>query len=160
MNIFDFAMEKEKYSEDYYRQLAAKSGDKGLAKIFNMLADEEAGHYKIVSDMKKDIDPDSAETDILSDAKEVFELMRESVRNFNFNVSQVELYKKALRIEEQSRDFYLEKADEVTETQKGIFLKLAEEEKKHYFLLENIIDFVSRPETWLENAEFYHLEEY
>ena len=43
---------------------------------------------------------------------------------------------------------------------KRIFQKLAEEEKKHYFLLENIIQFVSRPETWLENAEFYHLEEY
>lgn len=35
-----------------------------------------------------------------------------------------------------------------------------EEEKKHYFLLDNIIEFVSRPEQWLENAEFYHLEEY
>ena len=55
----------------------------------------------------------------------------------------------------------IEKAQEVPEEyQKRIFLKLAEEEKKHYFLLENIIDFVSRPATWLENAEFCHLEEY
>ena len=160
MNIFDFAMEKEKYSEDYYRQLAAKSGDKGLARIFNMLADEEAKHYKIVSEMKKDIASDLAETKVLSDAKDVFEQMRESARSLNFNISQVELYKKALKIEEQSRDFYLEKAEEVSEIQKEIFLKLADEEKKHYFLLENIIDFVSRPQTWLENAEFYHLEEY
>jgi rubrerythrin len=160
MNIFDFAMEKEKYSEDYYRQLAAKSGDKGLAKIFSMLADEEVKHKKIVSDMKKDIAPDLAETKVLSDAKDVFAKMRESAQSLNFNISQVELYRKALNIEKQSRDFYLEKADEVEETHKEIFLKLAEEEKKHYFLLENIIDFVSRPETWLENAEFYHLEEY
>ena len=160
MNIFDFAMEKEKYSEDYYRQLAAKSGDKGLARIFNMLADEEAKHYRIVSEMKKDIASDLAETKVLSDAKDVFEQMRESARSLNFNISQVELYKKALKIEEQSRDFYLEKAEEVSEIQKEIFLKLADEEKKHYFLLENIIDFVSRPQTWLENAEFYHLEEY
>jgi rubrerythrin len=48
----------------------------------------------------------------------------------------------------------------VKETHKEIFLKLADEEKKHYFLLENIIDFVSRPQKWLENAEFYHLDEY
>jgi rubrerythrin len=55
----------------------------------------------------------------------------------------------------------MEKANEVTEEyQKEIFQRLADEEKKHYFLLENIIEFVSRPETWLENAEFYHLEEY
>lgn len=160
MNIFDFAMKKEKYSEDYYRQLAAKSGDKCLMKVFNMLADEEARHYQIVSDMKKDITPDLAETTVLSDAKDIFEQMRESAQRFNFNISETELYKKALKIEKQSRDFYLEKANEVAEFQKEIFLELANEEKKHYFLLQNIIDFVSRPEKWLENAEFYHLEEY
>lgn len=160
MNIFEFAMEKEKYSEDYYRQLASKSNNKGLETVFNMLADEEAKHYKIVSDMKEDVAPDLAEMTILSDARDVFSKMRESVEGFNFDVNQTELYRKAQKIEKQSQDFYLEKADEVGKSQKEIFLKLADEEKKHYFLLENIIDFVSRPETWLENAEFYHLEEY
>lgn len=160
MNIFDFAMEKEKFSEEYYRQLAVKSGNKGLETIFNMLADEESKHYKIVSNMKKYIAPESAETNILSDARDVFEQMRESARNFDSNISEVALYRKAQKIEEESRDFYLEKADDVAEAQKAIFLELADEEKKHYFLLENIIEFVSRPETWLENAEFYHLDEY
>jgi hypothetical protein len=37
---------------------------------------------------------------------------------------------------------------------------VAGEEHKHYLLLERIIDFVSRPEQWLEDAEFYHLEDY
>ncbi|MGA1980223.1 MAG: ferritin family protein [Sedimentisphaerales bacterium] len=160
MNIFDFAMEKEKYSEDYYRQLAAKSNNKSLKTVFNMLADEEAKHYKIVSDMKEDITPDLAETTVLSDAKDIFAKMRESAQSFNFNISQTELYRKALAIEKQSQDFYLGKANEVEKAHKEIFLKLADEEKKHYFLLENIIDFVSRPQTWLENAEFYHLDEY
>ncbi len=160
MNIFEFAMEKEKYSEDYYRQLAAKSDNAGLKTVFNMLADEEAKHKKIISDMEGDIATDLAETTVLSDAKNVFEQMRESAQSFNFNISQNELYRKALQIEKQSWDFYLEKADEAEKTHKEIFLKLADEEKKHFFLLENIIEFVSRPETWLENAEFYHLEEY
>jgi len=40
------------------------------------------------------------------------------------------------------------------------FKEIADEEKRHYFLLENIIQFVSRPKTWLEDAEFNHLEEY
>src|SRR3972149_1076231 len=42
---------------------------------------------------------------------------------------------------------------------KNIFTKM-KEENKHYFILENIINFVSRPQTWLENAEWHHLEEY
>ena len=141
MDIFEFAMEKEKYSEDYYRQLAGKSNNKGLETVFNMLADEEAKHYKIVSDMKEKMAPDLAEVTVLSDAKDVFASMRESAQSFNFDVSQTELYRKAQKIEEQSRDFYLERANEVETTQKEIFLKLADQEKRHYFLLENIIDF-------------------
>ena len=160
MNIFEFAMEKEKYSEDYYRQLAGKSNNKGLETVFNMLADEEAKHYKIVSDMKENVAPDLAETTVLSDAKDIFAKMQESTQDFNFDISQTELYRKAQNIEKQSQDFYLEKANEVEKTQKEIFLKLADQEKKHYFLLESIIDFVSRPQTWLENAEWYHLDEY
>jgi rubrerythrin len=112
MNIFEFAMEKEKYSEDYYRQLAGKSNNKSLETVFNMLADEEAKHYKIVSDMKEDVAPDLAETAVLSDAKDVFAKMRESTQGFNFDVSQTELYRKAQKIEKQSQDFYLEKANE------------------------------------------------
>ena len=161
MNIFEFAMEREKYSEDYYRELADKSNNKGLETIFNMLADEEAKHYKIVSDMKEDVAPDLAETTVLSDAKDVFAKMRESAENFNFDVSQAELYKKAQDIEKQSQDFYIEKANEVKqEHQKKIFRRLADEEQKHFILLETIADFLSRPETWLENAEWHHLDEY
>jgi len=160
MNIFEFAMKKEKYSEDYYRRLADKTNNKGLETIFNMLADEEAKHYKIVSDMKEDVAPDLADTTVLSDAKDVFVKMRESAQKLSFDISQTELYKKAQDIEKQSQNFYLEKAKEAEGTQKEIFLRLAEEEKKHYFLLENIIEFVSRPQTWLENAEWHHLDEY
>lgn len=161
MNIFDFAMEKEKFSEDYYRRLAGKTNNKPLQSIFNMLADEEAKHYKVVADMKKNITPDLAETTVLSSARDDFAKMRKSAENFNVDINQIELYKKAQNIEKQSEDFYLQKAGEVTdEHQKEIFQKLADEEKKHYFLLDNIIEFVSRPKQWLENAEWHHLDEY
>ena len=32
--------------------------------------------------------------------------------------------------------------------------------KKHYRLMENLAEFVTRPQRWHEDAEFYHLEEY
>jgi len=161
MDILQFAMQKEKYSEDYYRQLAAETNNKGLQKIFNMLADEEAKHYTVVEKMKSKIPERVSKTDVLSDAKDAFKQMKEAVDKFSFEASQVQTYKKAQDIEKESREFYLQKANEVQDRcQKGIFRKLAEEENKHYFLLDNIIDFVSRPEQWLENAEFHHLEDY
>ncbi len=161
MNIFEFAMEKEKLSKQYYRELAGRTSNKGLAHIFDMLADQEAKHYEIISKMREDTPPEVSETTLLADAKAVFVKMREAVDKFNLNISELELYKKAQEIEKQARSFYLEKAEETAdETQRNIFLMLANEEKKHYFLLDNIIDFASRPEMWLENAEFVHLEEY
>ena len=161
MDIFQFAMEKEKYSEDYYRQLAAKADNKGLQKIFNMLADEEAKHYSVVEQMKSKIPERVSDTDVLSNANEIFKQMKETADKFNFEANHVETYKKAQDIEKNSREFYMQKADDVQDhRQKGIFKRLAEEENKHYFLLENIIDFVSRPQQWLENAEFHHLEDY
>jgi len=160
INIFEYAMQMEKDGEDYYRQLVQQTANKGMRTILTMLADEEVKHYNAVEKMKTE-KPQISETKILTDAKSVFVQIKESGESFNFDIKQTELYKKAQDIEKKSRDFYAEKANEVTEEyQKEVFLKLADEEKKHYFLLENIINFISRPEQWLENAEFYHLEEY
>ena len=101
------------------------------------------------------------ETTMLTDAKNIFVQLKECGESFDFDIQQTELYRKAQDIEKESRDFYMEKANEVTEEhQKEIFLRLADEEGKHYFLLDNIIEFVSRPAYWLENSEFCHLEEY
>lgn len=161
MNIFEFAMEKEKYSCDYYQSLSGKAQSKGLARIFSMLADEEAKHYGIVEQMKNEKAEDIPETTVLSDAKDVFSQMRRGAEQFNLDISQIEAYKKARKIEKESREFYLEKASQAAnERQKDIFEKLAEEERAHYFLLDDIIELVSRPQQWLEDAEFYHLDEY
>lgn len=161
MDIFDYAMKMEKDGEQYYRRVAEKVNNKGIKTILSMLADEEVKHYNALAKIKAKQPAEMAETVILADAKNVFEQLNESGEKLNVDATQTELYREAQRIEEKSRVFYMEKAEEVSEKQqKELFLRLAEEEKKHYFLLENIIEFVSRPEHWLENAEFYHLEEY
>jgi rubrerythrin len=102
----------------------------------------------------------TGQTEILSGVKNIFEKLREE-KDTEVNDTEIELYKKAQEVEKASRDFYLKQAEEVQDTaRKEIFLKIADEENKHYFILERIIDFVSRPLTWLENPEWYHLEEY
>ena len=160
MDIYEYAMQMEKDGENYYRQMVEQTTNKGLKNILEMLADEEVMHYNIIEDMKTSR-PALAETALLNDAKNVFEQIRDSNEVLDSDLGQIELYKKAREIEKKSRDFYTEKASEVEEEyQKELFLRLAKEEEKHYFLLENITEFVSRPEQWLENAEFYHLEDY
>jgi rubrerythrin len=66
-----------------------------------------------------------------------------------------------MKLEQNSIDFYLDRADQVQDPQqKTLFEQLAQEERKHLRLLSGLADFVSRPKTWLEDVEFYHIEEY
>jgi len=162
MNIYKYAMKMEKDSENYYSELANKTDDAGLQNILKMLASDEVKHYNIIEKMMKtDTSAEFAETGILRNAKDIFIKIKRKNIVFNFDLPQADFYRKAQEFEEKSYKFYLEMSDKVEiKAQKKIFLKLAEEEKKHMFLLENLVEFVSRPETWIEDAEFNHLDDY
>lgn len=161
MDIFEYAMQMEKDGEVYYRENIEKCNHSGLKHIFKMLADDEVKHYELLKKMKDNIDSEYWVTDILKNAKNIFI----ELQNQNISLSEVEsektLYQKAMEIEKKSEDFYRDKAKEVKEEKlKKLLLDIAEEEKRHYFLLDNMLEFISRPETWLEDAEFNHLDEY
>jgi rubrerythrin len=157
MDIFDFAMQMEKDGEAYYRELAQKSADKGLARIFTMLADEEVRHYGIFSRMKAgrvEVPP----TSVLTNVKNIFVEMKEKGEPFGVNAGLISSYRKAQEIEKKSEDFYREKAAEVKEpSQKENLLKIADEEKTHFLILDGIIEFVQRPKNWLEDAEWSNI---
>ncbi len=74
---------------------------------------------------------------------------------------QVDIYKKAKEIEVDSYKFYTDKAEEAeTPEVEKVFNRLAKEEKKHERIIDNIIEMVNRPNTWLEDAEWNHMEDY
>jgi len=161
MEILEFALEKERLSREYYHQLAEKADNSGLTHIFEMLVQEEDKHCHIIEQMKNNIQGELTETSVLSDAKDIFAGIKESAEKFDFNISEIDLYRQARDKEKSSRDFYLEKADQVDNPyHREIFSKLAEQEQRHYLLLDNICEFVSEPECYLENAEFVHLADY
>ncbi|OQX09196.1 MAG: rubrerythrin [Desulfobulbaceae bacterium A2] len=164
MNVYEYAMEMEKDGEKYYRELAAHCPVEGVRSILTMLANEEVKHYNTIAYLQKragDFPP--AETLVLENAKNVFTRMKEEKTDIRFASSDLESYRKAVAIEEMSREFYLDKAADVEEEDvRQIFLRLAGEEEKHFRIMENIVEFVARPEpgNWLENAEWHHLDEY
>jgi rubrerythrin len=161
MDIFEFAMEKEQLAEQHYRKLAERIDHAGLESILLMLADEEAKHFKTVQQMKTKTPLRVTETPVLKNAKAVFEKMQRGTQTFSFDTSEVDLYRKACGIEAESKKYYLEKAQEVEDAgQREVFLKLAEEENKHLVLVQSLCDFVAKPETFLEDAEFNHFDDY
>jgi len=161
MDIFEFAMDKEKYSELYYRDLAERTNNAGLRNILTMLADEEVKHYHTVEQMKAGTPKSASNTPVLAKAKKVFEKMRKAGEKFDFHISEADLYGKAVKIEEESKRFYEKKAKIAKDTaQRKILERLAQEESSHMMLMENLRSFVSRPETYLEDAEFSHFDDY
>jgi rubrerythrin len=102
-----------------------------------------------------------APTTILPDAANLFRRMIAADSLQSLDESHLVLYKKAMGLEERSRDFYQEQAAASSDSTNGnLFRLIAAEEEKHYWLLQNIYELVLRPQTWVENGEFNHLEEY
>jgi rubrerythrin len=152
-------MQMEKDGELYYREIAAQTQNAGVKNILNMLADAEVKHFQMFQQMKDQEGLPVADEGYLSNIKNVFVELRERKRSLT-NGTQKALYQKAQDLEKKTRDFYKEKAEEVNSSQREILLKIADEEQKHFDILENLIMMLQRPENWLENAEWYRLEEY
>ena len=161
MNILEFAKKMEKDGEAYYRNLAEITRETGVKTILNNLANAELNHYETLVKLQQDGIAVLLGSHILDRAKNIFQEIKIKELDPSFYLPQIDVYQKALEIEKQSMEFYRQKA-ELTETQaqKKIFLAIAEEEKQHYFLIDNILGYMQQPYRWLENAEWNHLDEY
>jgi len=163
MNIYDFAIDFEIENREFYEECAANTSHQDLKKVFLELAEEEKKHENIVRQLKENKDVDEVEAGILPKAKEVFKKISENMPGGDnvMGEEQVDVYKKAVNLETKSYEFYQERAKEAdSELVKNTFNRLAEEEKKHERIIDSIIEMVDRPNTWLEDAEWNHLEDY
>lgn len=162
MSVFEFAMKMEQDGEKFYRDLAGKTQNEGLKQIFTNLADEEVKHYNLFKGMSERQDMGYESADILEGSKNLFaEMKAKGNIDVSGDASQVDAYKQALGWEEKAFNFFTEKHNEATDPDEKKFLAMvAEEEKRHCRLMEAIIDFITQPESWVENAEFNHLTDY
>jgi rubrerythrin len=160
MDIFEFAMQKENEAEKLYRGLADDAPTEGLKNAFSRLADNEQKHYEVVKAMQEQTGV-QLDVPVLDDATYMFNRLKADRQALlDTEENQVEVYKKARGMEESSMKFYQEKADEIENPlQKKILEQLAQQEKMHYILMDNMVDFVEKPENWIENAEFTHILE-
>lgn len=160
MDIYKFAIQMELDGEQYYRQLASEAVHPGIKGVLNTLADDELKHQQTIKNIQETTGQ-MIETNVLEDAKNVFRQLKEFGGEFNLSGNEEDMYRQAMDLEQKSINFYLDRADQVDNPdQKTLFENLAEEEKKHYHLMSNLVDFVTAPKTWLADAEFERLGEY
>ncbi len=159
MDIYKFAMQMELDGRHFYLDLAKKTENAGIKSVLTMMAESESKHYNVILDMQKNDKTEySKDAEVLTKIKNIFSKMKEE-KEIDVDVSQVEFYKKAMEIEADSEKFYLERAGEEKDPhRKEIFLTLAKEEKGHCILMENIVNLVSQPDSWIENSEWYDVD--
>ncbi len=161
MNIIDYALQTEKDGEAYYRELAAKADVFGVRCVFELLADAEAEHYRIFMQMKQNLPVGRSDERHISKIKTMFSEMKEKGEIDVKCRDQIDAYIKARDLEKESQQMYEQKAEElVNPKQKQLCLRIAREEGKHYLIMDNLIRFLQRPDTWLEDAEWRNMEDY
>lgn len=162
MEILEFAMKMERDGKAFYEQAASKAGRPELKKIFTTLAEEELRHFKIFKNLKEGMHSEAKTIfdqrgQTISIAKNLFQQLTEEGKSTLYGDDAKAVWKEAREIEEKSEKMYREEAEKETDaTRKELWNKIADEEKNHIYLVDNMISFMNDPQGFTASADFKH----
>jgi rubrerythrin len=158
MNPYDFAIQMTQDGEKFFHILAKRVKKPGLRKILVSLAKDQATRRRDFEKMKK------AEGRTLPDAKNLMGALNPFAQRLkrldreervDENLPPAELYRRGQALDKECEDFYRKRAARVKDLRlKQAFLGVAEEQRKHHFSLEHLINFILEPQQELEDAEW------
>ncbi len=159
MNILDFAMQMELDGKAFYEAGAAKMSEPELKQILLTLAQEEDKHYRFFKKLKSlGTEPARLElmqvTTSFSANRNLFQQMADRKgKPLGEDVRAV--WTEALSIEEKSERLYREEASREKDAGKRRLLELvADEEKTHVYLIDNMLSYMKDPQTFIESTQF------
>ncbi|RQW77221.1 MAG: ferritin, partial [Geobacter sp.] len=145
MNVFDFAMRMEEESRQCYEKVAAAATTPYLRSIFGLLADSEREHYEHLATLKGG-GGDQADSVALERLKDQVHDLLGNISHGDVLDSDPNGFRHVVKAEEASIKLYEKLADqEPDETVAGLLRQLADEERHHLEIMENIYDFVEAP---------------
>ena len=111
--------------------------------------------------MKQGAGGKMADSTVLEDARNVFQdLMADKTLAAGLSKS-LDGYRHARKVEADSVKLYEDMAEkEKNEETARLLRKIAEEEKKHYSIMENLYDYSLAPQNYLAWGEFSNLKEF
>lgn len=160
MNVFDYAIKMEQDGKAFYEKLAAQTGQPELKAVFTGMAEDEQKHYETFQALKAGTAGSMADSRILESTRNVFEELSKDKSLAATLKNTLDGYEAARKVEADSVRFYEEIA--AKETNPGnvhLILTIANEEKKHYNILDNLCDFTLAPQNYLAWGEFSNLKD-
>jgi rubrerythrin len=161
MNVIDCAIKMEEEARLFYQALAANAPDPEEKNLFTMLAQAEQEHHDALVQVQLDAGPDEMEFKALDQAACVF-TPQLSKRDLLARLKREPTgYRLVVEQEERGVQFYEELATRAgDERSRKLLLRIADQERKHLSIVENIYAFVESPKTFLASGEFSNLKEY
>lgn len=160
MNIIECTIKMKEETRAHYERLAAAVTENELKRLFSMLAEAEVEHIEKLVALKDTMNAnDTVSFDKLDESVCVFSPhidprhLAESLRD------DPDAYMHVVHEEEETIEFFDQlKNQSENEQMKKICQELAEKEREHLTMLENIYFFVEEPRTYLEWGEFSNLK--
>ncbi len=158
-DIVKYAMQMERDGQEFYQKAAAEAKQPELKEIFTYLADEEERHYQF---FKRLVDGDietAAEAlkkdTSLENTRNVFVRLIRDNTGTHFGEDARSAWKQALEIEQKSVKLYSDQADKTNDPKrKTLFNKIADEERNHVYLIDNMLSFMTDPKTFADSQQF------
>ncbi len=164
MDILEFAMQMELDGKAFYEKGMERAENPSVKKIFKMLADEEHRHYQVFRKLSSGEKPDPA-TDLtpsgatLNEVKNIFKEMTDAGKESLEGDTTKDLWLEALEVEKKAEKMYRDAAEKETDIhRKDILTKIADEEKTHIYLIDNLISFLADPETFIASQNYKNFQ--
>jgi len=162
MKFIETAIEMEELIQNYYLDLADKcAANEGLKTILKMLAGDHEQHVVKFKQMAENECNEFKSTTAYETTINFFRDLQKDNETFSCDINQLNMYKKALDLVGKKLVFYNKcESDLINKKNQVILNEIIKEENQHRFVLQNLIEMLSRPLEWVENAEFYHMDKY
>ena len=158
MNILECTIKMKQETRAHYERLSGAAGGKELKSLFSLLASAEDEHIEKLRALKDTMDTTGVSAS-LDESVCVFSPhidphhLADALRN------DPDAYRHVVHEEEETIEFFDQLKEQAeNEQMKKVFQALADREREHLTMLENIYFFVEEPRTYLEWGEFSNLK--
>jgi len=160
MNILECTIKMKQETRAHYERLSEAVTEKELKRLFSMLAAAEDEHIEKLNVLKDGMNKiESSDFAVLDSSVCVFSPhidprhLAETLRN------DPDAYRHVVQEEEEAIEFFDQLKNQAeNEAMKRVCQVLADKEREHLTMLENIYFFVEEPRTYLEWGEFSNLK--
>jgi rubrerythrin len=159
MNIIECTIKMRKEMRAHYERIAAAVTDNELKRLFSLLASAEDEHIDKLLTLKDNLRDSACTVNTLKESVCVFSPHIDPKNLGEILRNDVDAYRHVVQEEEETIEFYDHLGAEASDKQlKKICQTLADNEREHLTMVENIYSFVEEPRTYLEWGEFSNLK--